>query len=170
MTPLRQGYPLYNIECQIPDALGNSAFESPHTEVCAPKIIISGHMVFAIFVAKIRWQSNPWIFSQGCSDMPCERDTPIFTTPGLLTSFEEMSNSQCCLGWGLSVGCHLDICTQIYEHGSGWVWISMLTTWSMHCVLLSVLSIHTTSFSWEYVHKTILSRFTMTPLRQDYPH
>ena len=39
MTPLRQGYPLYNIECQIPDALGNSAFESPHTEVCAPKII-----------------------------------------------------------------------------------------------------------------------------------
>ena len=52
-TLLRQGYPLYNIECQIPDALGNSAFESPHTEVCAPKILISGHKVFAIFVAKI---------------------------------------------------------------------------------------------------------------------
>ena len=55
-----------------------------------------------------------WILSQGCSDMPCERDTPIFTTQGLLTSFEEMSASQCCLGWGLSVCCYIDICTQIY--------------------------------------------------------
>ena len=113
MTPLRQGYPLYNIECQIPDALGNSAFESPHTEVCAPKILISAHKMFAIFVAKIRWQSNPWIFSQGCSDMPCERDTPIFTTWGLLTSIEEKSDFQCCLGWGLLVGCYIEICTQI---------------------------------------------------------
>ena len=27
------------IECQIPDALGNTAFKASHTEVCAPKII-----------------------------------------------------------------------------------------------------------------------------------
>ena len=43
------------------------------------------------------------------------RETLWFLTKqGLLTSLEEMSNSQCCLGWGLSVGCYLDICTQIY--------------------------------------------------------
>ena len=33
------------------DTLGNTAFESPHTEVCAPKIIISAHEMFTIFVA-----------------------------------------------------------------------------------------------------------------------
>ena len=43
------------------------------------------------------------------------RETLWFLTKqGLLTSLEEMSNSQCCLGWGLSGSWHLDICTQIY--------------------------------------------------------
>ena len=46
--------------------------------------------------------------------MPWEGDTPFFTTPGLLTSFEEMSDFQCCLGWGPSVGSEIDICTQMY--------------------------------------------------------
>ena len=53
MPPLGQGYPLENIECQIPDALGNTYFESPNTEVCAPKIVISAHKMFPIIVAKI---------------------------------------------------------------------------------------------------------------------
>ena len=41
MTPLGQGYPLYDVECQIPDALGYTTFESVHTQVCAPKTVLS---------------------------------------------------------------------------------------------------------------------------------
>ena len=59
--------------------------------------------------------SNLLIFSQGCS-ICLVRDTPISTTQGLLTSLEEMSDSQRCLGWGLSIGCIVDICTQMYVH------------------------------------------------------
>ena len=50
MTPLRQGYPLENEGCQIPDALGNAASESSHTEVYA-------YQMFATFVVKIWFQS-----------------------------------------------------------------------------------------------------------------
>ena len=35
MTPLRQGYPHESEGCQIPDALGNVASESPFNEVSA---------------------------------------------------------------------------------------------------------------------------------------
>ena len=80
--------------------------------------------------------------------MPCKRDPPILTTQGLLTIIEEMSNSQCCLGWGLSVGCDLDICTQIYT----WVALGVnLNFHTMKYALHSTLyfSVHPTSFSWE---------------------
>ena len=58
--------------------------------------------------------------------MPCKRITPIFTTHGLLTCFSEMSISQCCLGWGLSDGCYLDVCTQIYT------WVGLGVNFNVH--------------------------------------
>ena len=38
MAPLRQGHPHENEGCQIPDALGNVASESPHFNVFVPMI------------------------------------------------------------------------------------------------------------------------------------
>ena len=57
MTPLKQGCALESKGCQLLNALGNVASESPHREVCAPKIMLHALNMFAIFVAKIWFQS-----------------------------------------------------------------------------------------------------------------
>ena len=81
-----------------------------------------------------------------------------------------MSNSRCCLGWSLSIGCHIGRCTQIYIHELGKVPNSMFTTWSMHCKLLFIFKVLPPSSIWVLWLKTIPSRLTMAPLRQGSTH
>ena len=56
-----------------------------------------------------------------------------------LTSVEGMSYSRCCLGWSLSIGCYIDLCTQMYIQMLSKVPYSMFTTSSMNCIPLFIL-------------------------------
>ena len=81
--------------------------------MCLGALFAPTAFTFAIFVAKIWFQSIHESSPKGVQTCHV-RETLRFLPQGLLTSFEEMSNFQCRLGWGLSVGCYLDSCTQIY--------------------------------------------------------
>ena len=109
-----------------------------------------------------------------------------------------MSNSQCCLGWSLSIGCWIDLCTQVDIQRLGSMSHLMFTTSNMHCIRVYIFRLTPLSSIWvkecktilsrahnETIEirippwklemskssklKTILSRLALTPLRQGYP-
>ena len=59
-----------------------------------------------------------------------------------------MSNSRCFPEWSLSIGCHIELCTQTYIHGLRKVPNSTCTTSSVHSILFFIFKVVPPSSTW----------------------
>ena len=139
-------------------ALRDETSKSPHTEVCAPKIMLYAHKVFAILLQN-QVSKHPWTFPKGCEALWW--NPPISHTKGGSQVCKRCQNPDTAWDRARQIAVYKFSASNIQT----WVvsvWNFVFTTSSIHCVLHLNFESNPFSSNWILVH-------TVIPLRQGYP-